>query len=82
MRNKVRAGRKFLTGAGRVTVNAWRLKRAVVVTAAAGLALGAGAYYSAPHAGAVVSAAAGAVVAVAVRVALWVRDALRTILPV
>jgi hypothetical protein len=70
VRNKVRAVRRIL------------LKRAVVVTAAAGLALGAGAYYSAPHAGAVFSAAAGAVVAVAVRVALWVRDALRTILPV
>ena len=79
--NKVRATTRVVVGAGRITVSAWRVKRAVVATAVIGVALGAGAYYSAPHAGAVLSAAAGAVVAVAVRIAFWVRTALRTILP-
>jgi hypothetical protein len=77
---KVRTAATVVAGAGKMTVSAWRMKRAVLVTAGVGVGLGAGAYYSAPHAGAVLSAAAGAVVAITVKTALCVRSALRAIL--
>jgi hypothetical protein len=78
---KVSSAAAVAVGAGKVTVAAWRVKKAVLVTAVAGVAVGVGAYYAAPHAGAVLSAAAGAFVAVAVRTAVWIRSALRPFLP-
>jgi hypothetical protein len=44
------------------------------------VAVGIGGYYATPHVDAVLSAAAGAFVAVAVRTAVWVRTALRPFL--
>ncbi len=79
--NKIRATTSVAAGASRMTIAAWKMKRAVLVAAGVGVGLGVGAYYSTPHAGVLLSAAAGAIVAVAVRTALWVRSALRAILP-
>jgi hypothetical protein len=79
--SKIRIAATVVVGAGQRSMAAWRMKRAVVVTAVVGVALGVGAYYSAPHVGAVLSASAGAFVAVAIRTALWVRTSLRVILP-
>jgi hypothetical protein len=78
---KVRTAVTFVVGAGRMTLAAWQAKRAVVLAAGVGVALGAGAYYAAPLAGAVLSATVGAILAVTIKAAWWVRSALRVILP-
>jgi hypothetical protein len=78
---KVSAATKLAVGAGKVSVAAWRVKRAVLATSIAGVAVGIGAYYASPHVGAVLCAGAGAFVAVAVRTAVWIRSALRPFLP-
>jgi hypothetical protein len=79
--NKLRTAKLVLVGAGRLFVGGWRVKGAVLATAVFGVAVGIAGYYAAPHANMVLSAAAGAFVAVAVRTALWVRSTLRFFLP-
>jgi hypothetical protein len=79
--NKLRAAKSVLVGAGRLLVSGWRVKGAVLATAVVGVAVGIAGYYAAPHASMVLSAAAGAFVAVAVRTALWVRKTLWFFLP-
>jgi hypothetical protein len=89
----VRAARSFVmrkvsiaaavaVGASRFTLAAWRVKMSVLVTGVAGVAVGIGGYYAAPHIGAVLSAAAGACAAVVVHTAVRVRTALRPFLTV
>jgi hypothetical protein len=79
--NKIRTARSVLVGAGRMLVAGWRVKQAVLATAVLGVAVGVGGYYLAPHANMVLSGAAGAFVALTVRVAVWVRTTLRIFLP-
>jgi hypothetical protein len=73
---------RLAAGAGGSLTTAWKIKVAVLATAAVGVVAGLGGFYAAPHISMVLSATAGAFVALTIRTAIWVRTTLKMFLPV
>jgi hypothetical protein len=73
---------RLAAGAGGSVITAWKIKVAVLATAAVGVVAGLGGFYAAPHISMVLSATAGAFVALTIRTAIWVRTTLKMFLPV